>query len=153
MFPETVILTGPRYVKSGDSFWINCSSDIIPYREIAEFSVNGVTVNALRRYKTRCISLTTKTECFHDICNCDEGKKFSLRLNGYAVQEQLEVECSMKYVAEKPFFETSNLSIQVIGKYKTNLILQMLYVLYSKKKLKLKMTAYVSLFEYIMKLL
>lgn len=113
-------LSGPMFVKIGDNIWANCSSDTKTVGRTAEFIVNGETFDTLQRQDGGCFSANLEKMCFYNECHCSEnGKMYGIQLNDNRRTHQIEVLCSMKFklLLDKPFFQTSKLSIDVLGKY------------------------------------
>lgn len=113
-----VDLQGPLYAKSGDTIWVNCSSNTVPAGESAEFLLDGETINSLRRHNNGCYSASTSKECTRDICQCSEnGKTYGIRINMNQQKADVHVEivCSMKFKTGRTFYLNDSIYIHVLG--------------------------------------
>ncbi|VDI47658.1 Hypothetical predicted protein [Mytilus galloprovincialis] len=112
-----VDLQGPLYARSGDTIWVNCSSNTVPAGESAEFLLDGETINSLRRHNNGCYSASTSKECTRDICQCSEnGKTYGIRINMNHQKPDVNVEivCSMKFKTGRTFYLNDSISINVL---------------------------------------
>lgn len=117
-FSLNVSLNGPEYVKAGDEIWVNCSTNITPDGENAEFLVNGVTFKTIQKKLTGCFSAISNTKCFTDTCLCSaDGKVYSLKIKETLPNRILNISCSMKFRLNQTIFASDSIIISVLGKF------------------------------------
>ncbi|XP_052094659.1 uncharacterized protein LOC127730325 [Mytilus californianus] len=77
--PVSVILSAPQHTPEGQPFQLNCSSNIAPVGQSAEFLVNGETLTYIRRHRTMCFNTALGTECRTGMCRCSlDGRSYAI---------------------------------------------------------------------------
>ncbi|XP_071156338.1 uncharacterized protein [Mytilus edulis] len=77
--PVSVILFAPQHTPEGQPFQLNCSSNIAPVGQSAEFLINGETLTYVRRHKTMCFNTALGTKCRNGMCRCSlDGRSFAI---------------------------------------------------------------------------
>lgn len=110
-------LQAPFYAIFGESIWVKCSSDLIPSRPVAEFDINGETIDTLQRQDRGCFSAALTKICSNKECNCSEnGNRFGIRLHVNQNSRKLKITCSMKFIVKEPVYKTSMVTVEVLGK-------------------------------------
>lgn len=75
----SVILFAPQHTPEGQPFQLNCSSNIAPVGQSAEFLINGETLTYVRRHKTMCFNTALGTKCRNGMCRCSlDGRSFAI---------------------------------------------------------------------------
>lgn len=72
---ETVVLTANTYTQRGQKLKLNCSSDVVPVGQAAEFLVNNMTLTNIRKHNLVCFDTKLKETCGNYTCRCAENKK------------------------------------------------------------------------------
>lgn len=109
-------LSLPKYAIAGENIWVTCSSDIVPYEQIAEFLVNGVTTDIIRRHDNKCFSSITRKTCLSDACNCSsDGTSYSTNLLAKKAIGKIAITCSMKFKLNEEVFQTKHVHIKLLG--------------------------------------
>ncbi|CAC5398508.1 unnamed protein product [Mytilus coruscus] len=115
VYSDVINLSLPKYAIDGEDIWVKCSSDIVPYEQIAEFLVNGVTTDTIRRYNNDCFSSITRTVCSTDVCNCSsDGKSYSTNLFANNQIGNVTITCSMKLKRNGEVFKTEHVYISLL---------------------------------------
>lgn len=115
-FSNVLNLNLPKYAIDGGNIWVKCSSDIVPYEQIAEFLVNGVTADIIRRHKNSCFSSITRKVCSSDICNCStDGKSYSTNLFTNKQIGNVTITCAMRLKRNEEVFKTDYVYISILG--------------------------------------
>ena len=116
-FCENITLHGPAYAMYGTKFWINCSAESIPYRSTAELVLNDDTYDTLHKYDSECFSANSGKICNPDKCRCSEdGTSFAFKIDPSSLETELNISCFMKFKQFFLFYESSQLTVEIISK-------------------------------------
>lgn len=106
-----------KHGRPGRHIWVICSADVVPHGRTAEFLVNGVTEDIIRRHNSSCFSAITRSPCLSNACNCsDDGKIYSSKIYFDRGIENVNLTCSMTFKMNKEVSQTKNINIKSYGK-------------------------------------
>lgn len=69
------MLTANAFTQRGQEIQLNCSSNVVPIGQTAEFLVNNMTFTNIRKHKLVCFNTKLREACNNVTCRCAENKK------------------------------------------------------------------------------
>lgn len=94
----TVVLTARPFVQTGQVVKLNCSSDVVPIGQVAEFLVDKVTYTNIRMDSLDCFNSKLKEMCYNTTCSCAKNmRSYILYLKPVLQSDKFSVSCKMRF--------------------------------------------------------
>lgn len=114
--PVSVILTVDPYIQKEQEIKLNCSSDVVPVGQTAEFLVNNRIFTNIRKHKWVCFNTKLNKTCSSGTCSCAVDRKSYV--STYQPMEnvnEITFMCRMKFMGGT-VKSSPELVVTIIGK-------------------------------------
>ena len=113
--PSDVILDAVQYVQRGKFIKLNCSSELEPIGQTAEFLVDDNTITNIRNHSGTCFKTIDNQVCVENVCECGaDGNSYILYYRTY--HKTATFECKMRF--SRNSMQTSNkVNVMFLGKH------------------------------------
>lgn len=110
------MLTANPFAQREKDIHLNCSSDVVPFGQTAEFLVNNMTYTNIRKHKWVCFNTKLNKTCSSRSCSCaGDRKSYTLTLKPMKNVNQVTFLCRMKFTGGTVKSSTE-LVVTILGK-------------------------------------